>query len=291
MDFCIDLMKALKLLLSGVVAPLLAACEDGRITLSVTDAPVDFAEEVVVQFRAVAFERDDGTREVIEFDTPQRIDLARLTGEFSEALVEDQPLPASSYRAIEFSIDGSQTGLNSYVQLTNGAQLPLYVPEAFEDELRVLADFTIEEEGSVAATVDFDLRRSLFIVDDAWVELRPQLRFILDEDAGSVTGAVADSLLQQAFCTPAVYVYEGTDVEPDDVGGSNDEPISSAIVTSDADSGARRYAIGFLAPGSYTLALTCDAGNDEPDQDDDITFIRESEIGVRAGRRGTLDFQ
>lgn len=283
-------MNAFKSLLVCAGAVLISACEDGRITLSVTDAPIDFAEEVVVQFSAVAFERDDGTRDVVEFDTPRRIDLALLTGELSEVLVDDQPLPASGYRAVEFSIDGSETGQDSYVQFTNGERLPLFVPEAFEDDLRVLADFTIDEEGSVAATVDFDLRRSLFVVDDARVELRPALRFIVDQDAGSVTGTIADNLLQQASCTPAVYVYEGSDVAPDDV-GSGDGPISSAIVTTDANSDDRRYTIGFLKAGDYTLALTCDAGDDEPDEDDDIAFIREVEITVRAGRRETRNFQ
>lgn len=283
-------MKFLNLLCLCLGAVLLSACEDGRVTLSVTDAPIDFADEVVVQFSAVAFERDDGTREVVEFAAPLRVDLSRLTGELSEVLVEDQALPVSGYRAVEFFVDGSETTLESYVRLTDGRQLPLYVPAAFEDELRVSADFTIDEEESVEATVDFDLRRSLFIVEDTRVELRPALRFILDEDASSVTGTVAETLLPAA-CTPAVYAYEGSDVEADDVGGSEDEPVSSAIVTIDVASGTRRYTIGFLEAGDYTVALTCEAGDDDPGVDDDIAFIQTREAELDAGRRETLNFQ
>ena len=282
-------MTCIRQLLAAVGAALCVGCDDGRITLSITDAPIDFADEVVVQFSGVAFERDDRTREVIEFATPLRVDLAQLTGELSESLLVDEPLPASGYRAIELLIDGSQTGGESFVQLNDGSTLSLYVPDAFEDDLRVPVAFTVDEESSVALTVDFDLRRSLFRVDDA-VELRPALRVVADEDAASVTGAIADNLLR-ASCTPAVYVYEGTQVDPDDVGGTDDEPFSSAIATVETGSGARRYTIGFLEAGDYTLALTCDAGIDEPDTDDDVSFIRELEVELRAGRRETANFQ
>ncbi|MES0872931.1 DUF4382 domain-containing protein [Sinimarinibacterium thermocellulolyticum] len=277
------------LLLCGGVA-LLTACDSGRITLSVTDAPIDFAEEVVVQFRSVAFERDDGTRHIVEFNTPVRVDLSRLTGELSEVLVEDRPLPAADYRAIEFAIDGGQTQLTSYVQLIDGRRLPLFVPERFADDLRVSADFSVEAKESVAATVDFDLRRSLVIVDDSRVEFRPNLRFILDENAHSVSGTIAGALLQPP-CVPAVYVYAGHDVQPDDVGGTDDEPLSSAIVFTEAGSGERRYTVGFLEAGDYTLALTCDAGSDDADRDDGTEFVRVREVELRAGRRETVNFQ
>lgn len=284
-------MKLLHPLLFCAGAACLSACDDGRITLSVTDAPIDFADEVVVQFAGVAFERDDGSRDVVEFDSPLRIDLSRLTGEVSRVLVDSQPLPAASYRAIEFSVDGnSQTTDTSYVLLSDGRRLPLYVPDAFEDDLRVVADFIIEEEETVSATVDFDLRRSIVIVDDVRAELRPSLRFILDDEASSVTGTVSESLLRSP-CVPAIYLYEGSDVQPDDVGGSGEEPVSSAIVTTEAGSGTRRYTIGFLEPGDYTLALTCEADLDEPDSNDDIDFVRTRDIELRAGRRETANIQ
>jgi hypothetical protein len=83
-------MKLTHFLLLSASLPLIAACEDGRITLSVADAPVDEAVEVVVQFSRIAFERDDGTREVVVLDNPRRIDLRSLTGGRSEALLTEQ---------------------------------------------------------------------------------------------------------------------------------------------------------------------------------------------------------
>lgn len=282
-------MKFLKPLLVCAGSAWLVACDDGRITLSVTDAPIDGAEEVVVQFSSVTFERDDGTRELVDLRPPLRIDLSRLTGELSEVVISEQPLPASGYRAIEFGIDGSQTTQESYVQLTNGGRLPLFVPDEVADDLRVRAEFVIDEEESVAATVDFDLRRSLFVVGDS-VELRPQLRFIIDEDAASVSGSVAGTLLDSS-CTPAVYAYDGADVTPGDVGGSGEEPISSAIVRLDSTTGDRRYTIGFLDAGDYTLALTCDADADDPAEEDGLEFVRTRNIELRTGRRATSNFQ
>ena len=283
-------MKLTHALLLSASLPMIAACEDGRITLSVTDAPVDEAVEVIVQFSRVAFERDDGTREVVVLEAPRRIDLRTLSGGRSEALLAERSLAAGTYRAVEFTIDGNASSLDSSVLLTDGARLPLFVPNASRAGLRVLADFEIVEQEHTKATVDFDLRRSLFIVDGTTAELRPQLRFVLDDRAGTVRGAVAPSLVAAA-CSPAVYVYTGADVEPDDVGGNGTQPVASAIVDAAQVTGEFNYAAGFLEAGAYTLALTCEADRDQPGRNDDIAFKRRQNVTVRERRTVTADFQ
>jgi hypothetical protein len=258
--------------------------------LSVADAPVDEAVEVVVQFSRIAFERDDGTREVVVLDNPLRIDLRSLTGGRSEALLGQQGLPAGLYRAVEFTIDGSASSLDSSVLLTDGARLPLFVPTNSRAGLRVVADFEIVEQENTRATVDFDLRSSLFVIDGTTAELRPQLRFVVDDQVGTVEGTVASSLVT-APCSPAIYVYAGADAEPDDVGGSGTQPVTSAIVNVAPGSGAFTYAAGFLEADTYTLALTCEANLDQPGRNDEIEFKRSQNITVRERRTVTADFQ
>ncbi len=282
--------KCLKALFVVAVLPLLSACDEGRITLSVADAPIDDATEVVVQFSRVAFEREDGTRDVIALAAPRQIDLRALTGGRSEALVTDQRLPAGDYRAVEFTVDGSSTSFESYVLLADGRRLPLSVPSASRSGLRVAGDFRIDEQERIQATVDFDLRRSLFIVDDARAELRPQLRFVLNDKVGVVRGTVAAALVA-APCSPAVYAYQGADAEPDDVGGSGTQPIGSAIVDFSAATGEFSYAIGLLEDGRYTLALTCEARLDRPGRDDAIAFKNVRNVTVRERRTVTENFQ
>lgn len=276
-------MKLTPHILLSLSLPLVSACDEGRITLSVADAPVDDALEVVVQFSRVAFERDDGSRDVVVLDTPQRIDLLALTGGRSEPLLSEHNLAAGAYRAVEFTIDGSESSLDSSVLLKSGARLPLFVPSAARAGLRVLGDFEIVEQKHIRATVDFDLRRSLFIVDGIKAELRPTLRFVLDARAGKVEGTVAPSLLASP-CAPAVYAYVGMDVEPDDIGGSGKQPVASSAINLVAGSGEHRYAVGFLEAGAYTLALTCEANLDRADRNDSIVFKRQRNVTVREGR-------
>src|SRR6185503_16986897 len=67
-----------------------------------------------------------------------------------------------------------------------------------------------------------------------------------------------------------VYIFEG-DVTPNDVDGTDDAVATVA---------AKRNAAGdyvyqtLLQPGKYTVVFSCEAGNDEPEDDDDITFLK-----------------
>lgn len=271
----------------AVAALALSGCSlfegEGQVTLSVADAPLDGLDAVVVQFNRVTFVTDDDERESITFSQPQQVDLLKFTGGDHFALVTDEPLPDGRYRKIEFRLDASPDTTESYV-VEAGADLrqPLDVPDEFEPQLTVSTDFTIEQDSDIAVTVDFDLRRSLFLTDQGAYELRPKLRAVLDDEVGSVGGTVSSSLLEN--CSgPAVYAFSGGSTEPDDVDQTGVEPVNSAIV----DSADGSYAIGFLKAGSYTLAFTCDADLDEPGEsnDDDVDFKRVVEdVTITADR-------
>lgn len=265
----------------------LAACDDGRVSLSVADAPVDEARAVVVQFSEVSFVRDDGERESVRLSPPLQVDLLEQTGGASFELVSSQTLSSGGYRAVEFEIDGSETTIESYVELANGGRSPLFVPDDARSGLRVNAGFDIDDGDHLKLTADFDLRRSVHAGSNDTYELRPVLRLVVDEQTGVVEGAVAQGLLPSG-CVPAVYAFGGRDATPDDVDGIDPEPLTSAIVATAA--AAPRYAIGFLNEGNYTLALTCDAGDDDPGQSDTVAFVRTRNVEVRAGRTTTLDF-
>lgn len=271
-----------------VAALALSGCSlfegDGQVTLSVTDAPVDGVESVAVQFNRVTFVTDEDERESFTFSQPQQVDLLALTGGDHFALLAEEELPEGRYRKIEFRVDASPDTTESNVTETGSSDtLPLDVPDEFEPQLTVSTDFTIDQDSElVAVTVDFDLRRSLFLTDDGTYELRPKLRAVLDDEAGSVGGTVSSGLLEN--CSgPAVYAFSGSDTEPDDVDQAGVEPINSAIV--DVTDGS--YAIGFLEAGDYTLAFTCDADRDEPGEsdDDEVDFKRVIEdVKITADR-------
>lgn len=266
---------------------LLTACDAGRVTLSVADAPVDEAEAVVVQFREVTFVADSGETESVRLSPPVQVDLMQMTGGDSFELISSRSIEAGRYRTIEFVVEGSPTSTESYVDVAGGARLPLFVPDDAESDLRVSAGFDVDEGEHVKVTVDFDLRRSVHPGDGTAYELHPVLRFVVDEDTGVVEGQIAQELIV-SDCIPAVYAFSGSNVTPDDVDGVGTEPVSSALVSSDG--GAFRYAIGFLEDGNYTLALTCDADADEPGDNDALTFVRARNATVSAKRTVTADF-
>ena len=72
--------------LSLISAVLITACSDdsnqansGFVTLNITDAPVDEADAVVVQFSSVTLKSDNDVL-IFDFDTPKSIDLLSLQG-------------------------------------------------------------------------------------------------------------------------------------------------------------------------------------------------------------------
>ena len=105
------------------------------------------------------------------------------------------------------------------------------------------------------------------------------MRVINNLVVGSLTGTVSTVLVEEdPDCTNgplhdmgnAVYVYEGPGAIPDDVGGSGDQPITSAMVKFDEDADAYVYTVGFLDEGTYTVAFTCQGMDEDPMADDDI---------------------
>lgn len=74
-------------------ALLLAACagesgnRTGTLALSITDAPVDGADQVVVEFTGVTIQGDSG-RTDIDYVSPMAIDLLALQGGLREPLLE-----------------------------------------------------------------------------------------------------------------------------------------------------------------------------------------------------------
>lgn len=262
---------------------------DGQVTLSVTDAPVDGVERVVVQFSRVTFVSDDDERERVSLSPAVQVDLRALNGGDRLELISSRQLPDGRYRKIEFRIDGSASTTESYVVEAGGTdQIPLYVPDDAVSDLIVGTDFTVDGTSSIDLTVDFDLRRSLFRNDDGTYELRPELRAVVDDDVGKVSGTIGSDLLD-ACGSAAVYAFKGSDVTPDDVDRLGVEPVNSTIVTARED-GSGSYTVAFLEAGGYTVAFTCEADLDEPDEDDGIEFLREENVTIRAERTTTQDF-
>lgn len=279
-------------LLLGLSACMSDDGDSGSFTLGVTDAPVDDAESVVVQFTGVEVHSEDGDTERFEFDEARQIDLLSLQGDSSENLLEDEELDAGDYEWIRLNVDAERGTLDSYIQLENGEEHSLFIPSGAETGLKLVSGFTMAAGGTADFTIDFDLRKSVFNpaqeVSGQDYKLRPALRLVDNLEVGTLAGTVTGDWANDEDCHGAVYVYEEHDAETGSL-GSDDEPLASDSVEMNED-GEFIFEVGFLVEGDYTAAFTCEADADEPEEEDDIAFLEALNTSVTAGETTEVTF-
>ena len=104
---------------------------------------------------------------------------------------------------------------------------------------------------------------------------------------GDIGGIVDQRLLASMQCSAgskAVYIFKGHDAHPDDIDINDPNPVQSATVVYNNVSRQYRYSAHSLSEGNYTLAFTCQAGNDSPEYDDDIRFGGMKNVTITGGR-------
>jgi len=279
--------------------------QNGDFQLSITDAPVDMAEEVNITFDKVTVKPLEGSPKVLEDLEITAINLLDYTGGDSELLVDttdestDAPLPAGEYEWMRFHISEANI-------IIAGQQYELEVPSGDTSGLKVNTPFSIPANDIGFFTIDFDLRHSVIgpfdvkrgnaATGEQYYKLKPVLRLIENNDVGKVTGAVDSTLL--ATCSTeedlpaAVYLFGG-ELEEEDLDDIDHEvadgdrqvvdlidPFMSVSLSYDA--GDAPFNFGFVPAGTYSIVLAC--GEDNADQDEDeLEYEGLQEIVVTAG--------
>lgn len=265
----------------------------GLLSVAVADAPVDDADAVVVEFTGVEVKPASGDRLDFVFTTPKQIDLLALTGGESEIILDGEVLPSGNYNWIRLAVNADQDVIDSYIDI-DAVRYSIWVPSGDETGLKLNRGFVVPVNDSVDFTIDFDLRKSVHEPEglDGNYILRPTLRIVDNTEVGAIRGTVAEALITDSACTDgnAVYVYEGHDVTPDDVDGIEPEPVTTALVTFDDDSGEYEYKAAFLIAGDYTVAFTCQSADDDPATDDSIDFTGAANVTVTTDSDTEHDF-
>jgi hypothetical protein len=263
----------------------------GQMTLRITDSPVTSAERVVVEFTGLEIKPLRAAEpEVFNFDSPRRIDLLALDGGGSEILLDDEMLPAGEYEWIRLKVNAGRNASDSFVELEDGSRHALYIPSGNQTGLKLIRGFTIGVGGTHDFTIDFDLRKSVIRPpgQDGDFVLKPVLRLVNNLEVGTINGTVSQALVVDG-CEPAIYLYSGASVVPDDIGSAT-PPLASTAVRLDATSGIYRFRMGFVPAGAHTLAFTCAADEDDAELDDAISFAPPLNVTVSAGQTTTVDF-
>ena len=270
--------------------------QTGSFSLALTDGPVDSANQVVVEFSGVSIKPVDGEAIEFLFEEPRQIDLLQLQGSASEAIITDETVPAGEYEWIRLHVNAEHDNiLDSFIELGDGSQLELRVPSGSQTGLKLVRGFTLAADGHADFTIDFDLRKSVTNPPGLpGAILKPALRLIDNLEVGSISGSVDANLVAQqcadaGVSAGAVYVYVGSGAMPTDMSGSENDPLTSALV-SYGEAAEYRYEVGFLAGGEYTLAYTCGSLDDNPEQVDELVFVGAGDVTVVADQQTTQDF-
>ena len=273
----------------------------GILTLGVTDAPVDDAAKVVVQFDGVTVKRAGAEDLTFNFEARQ-IDLLALQGGGAELLLDGVELDAGQYESIRLLVNAERNTMDSYVELPDTNQISLFVPSGSQSGLKLNDSFTVLAGGSTSLTIDFDLRKSLVNPrGQSDYFLKPRLRLIDNSESGEITGTVDEALITTEGCSDVASVYifpadvtlDGVDdidiaeEGEEDIGGP--DPLVTATVTM-SDEGVYSYMAAFIPSGDYVLGLTCQADLDQMDIDNTLTdqnmpeqvvdFVTAAEVSV-----------
>lgn len=281
----------------SVVALAIVGCNSdssgsGSMSLDITDAPIDSASEVNVVFEGVDIRSASGALVEITYDEPRTINLLDLQGGTTASLLDDETLAAGDYEWIRLRVDATQEAGGSNILLDGGEEHDLFIPSSAQTGLKLVSGFTVPVNGSVSFTIDFDLRRSVVETGgpNPSYHLKPTLRLLDNSQVGSISGSVSSTTVTEN-CSGAVYVYEGADVAPGDVGGDGNEPLVTALVdTSGTGVAEYDYTVAFLTEGDYTVAFTCDADQDDPEAAETLTFAGSQNASVSVVATVSIDF-
>jgi len=261
----------------------------GTISLSITDAVIDSAQEVWIQFTGVTIQPSSGDSIDFTFDNVKNINLLSLQGTLSTDLINHEVIPPGSYDWIRLQVNASNDSVNdSYIRLDDGSVHELWIPSGSQTGLKINTGFELIETEELNLMIDFDLRKSV-VLSAGEYKLRPTLRMVNLDDTNSISGSIDLSLLTAGNCSDAdpatgnaVYLFEGSNVVADDMDNQNPEPVTSARVELSSSSGDYEYIIGFVSAGDYTLAFTCQADLDDPGTNDSIVFSLSENVTVIA---------
>ncbi|MCL7946136.1 DUF4382 domain-containing protein [Marinobacter sp. ATCH36] len=294
---------SLKLFTVTALASALAACggsgggdsgSTGTASFNLTDAAVDSVQEVNLTIVGLELQPADGERISFEVNNPenlQNINLLDLQDGAVETLLADQELPSGSYEWIRLKLGDEST---FSVIDDNGGTNDLFVPSGNQRGLQT-SGFVVPAGGSANFTIDFDVRKSLINPPglNSYL-LKPVLRLVDNAEVGTIKGTIGQTLL--ATCDNAnayaggVYIFEGTDVTPDDLGSEN-EPLVVAPV--DTEIGEYDYTAAFLPAGDYTVAYTCDMDERQDAEgnmiDENLDFTSGVNAEVIKGEETTVD--
>jgi hypothetical protein len=268
------------------------------------DAPVDGVTAVNVEIKAIWIKGPNGpATELPLTHTPLKVNLLGLTDKNAAILIDEAVIAPGKYEWLSMDVNADFDGVfDSSVMTASGGQEEIRVPSG---RVRLVDGFEVGPNQAVKLLFDWDLRQGL--VDPPGQPgflLKPAFRMLDVVELGALRGTVALATITTAANACAkdnanldvgnvAYVYAGLNVVPDDIDGKSPDPVATAPATPAAN-GDYVYRV-VLAPGDYTVAFTCQAGNDDPEADEtgtanEIKFVGSVNKTVTAATEAIANF-
>ncbi|WP_017731669.1 DUF4382 domain-containing protein [Nafulsella turpanensis] len=280
-----------------ISSSILFSCSDdnesqGTLSLSLTDAPTD-AEDIAgvyVTITGVEYRAEGESWQPLEnFGEPYKVNLLDLTnGE--TALLGDFSVEAGNYDGLRFILDAAENGGSvnnpaTYLEFTDGRQVPLFVPSGTQSGYKAKGTFSVPVNGTVFITADFDVRKSVVEAGASGKYLlKPTIRLVVNEQAGTISGTVGELEEGKRY---VVYAYEkdayteAEAAEPAEGEARFPTAVSSTVIASDTKS----FELHFLAAGEYQLVIAAYAN----DLFEEVVYVSEELLLVESEKVVTVD--
>ena len=257
--------------------------EKSTLSVSLMDAPVDGVTSVYVKITSMWI-KPQGSGPAVQLPmttSPMTVNLLELTDTNAAILIKDASIEAGSYEWLAMDVEAERNVRDSYVMTETGGEeeIELRVPS---NRVRLVGGFEVPPNEAVRLLFDWDMRKGLvYPPGQGQYMLKPAFRMLDVTAYGVLKGTIAATTVGLAAnnCTSddnadltvgnVVYVFDDT-VTPDDIDGT-DDPIATVKATRNTV-GDYEYRT-LIEPGTYNVVFTCEAGNDDPEANDDITFV------------------
>jgi len=259
-------------LLAGVAlasAVGLSACSDGtslngpaQVTVLLTDAPVDYIDEALVDIGEVVLVPAGGGDHIVLSDdgTDGPVNLLDLQDAATEVLA-DAEIEAGTYSQLRLVVESASVSLADGYEFVDGStEKDLVVPSGAQTGIKLLLTNGEDDgplvipPGDLMLVVDFDASQSFVIQGNPetpagihGMHFQPTLRVVVIDVAGSIAGTVSTDL-----STARVDSLRVRAVPVDD--GLVEQYQTETATTRTKSDGT--YKLWFLAPGRYTVRVT-----------------------------------
>jgi hypothetical protein len=257
-----------------------------KISISLMDAPVDGVTAVYVKITSMWIKPQGGPAVQLPLTTtPMTVNLMELTDKNAAILIDEAVIEPGSYEWLSMDVAAERNVRDSYVMTEAGGEeeIELRVPS---NRVRLVGGFEVPPNKSLQLLFDWDMRKGLvYPPGQGQYMLKPAFRMLdvtaYGELKGTIAAATVGTSLDPAVNNCAsddkvnldvgnvVYVFGGN-VTPDDVDGTGD---ALATVKATRNSAGDYVYRTLVEPGTYTVVFSCEAGNDDPEAEDDITFL------------------